>query len=113
MSTAEPRMSIPKSASSAARNALQKRKELPISKRFGTAVGLARAAQLAAGGTISLTDARNIYGFLSRHKANFNKAQNKEDLQKVEGAVALWGGMSWFKALESFVNNNRSWRRNK
>lgn len=113
MAEAEPRMSIPKSASSAARSGLEKRKSASPSNKFGTAVGVARAQQLSAGGTISLTDARNIYAFLSRHKANFNKAQNKEDLQKVEGAVLLWGGMSWYSQLEKFVENNRSWRRNK
>jgi len=95
MSEAEPRMKVPASAKSAARNALKARASASPSQKFGTSVGIARAHQLIEAESISLTDARNIYAFLSRHEANYKKARNKEELQKVEGAVGLWGNMGW------------------
>ena len=74
--------------------ALAHRKTLPPSQRYGTAVGLARARDIAAGKNLSITTIKRMRSFLARHRANFEKQAKLPASKrgKAYGAYQLWGG---------------------
>ena len=54
-----------------ARRALDYRKTLPDSKKFGTPVGLARARDIANNASLSIDTVRRMSSFLARHRKNY------------------------------------------
>lgn len=72
----------------AARRGLRLRSESSPSNQGGTAVGLARARQFAAGEPVSLDIVRRTFSFLSRAKTYYKPGKNTPGTQ----AYLLWGG---------------------
>jgi|SRR6056297_889337 len=79
----------PSSVRNAAKRGLKLRKEAPKSKKGGTAVGVARARDLANGKEIPISTIKRMVSFFARHEGN-QKGDDKYD----RGAIAwdLWGG---------------------
>ena len=79
----------------AAKRALEARANVPPSRKAGTAVGLARANQLANGVNLSENTLRRMRSYLERAKQNYEDARAKGlDLEtsKAIQAYYLWGG---------------------
>jgi len=79
----------------AARKALEIRKDLPPSRRYGTAVGLARANQLVNGDNLSLETLIRMRSYLIRARSNYDSAKGRgltAKNSKAIGAYLLWGG---------------------
>jgi len=78
-----------------AKKALEVRAELPPSRRAGTPVGIARAAQLARGDNVSVSTLLRMRSYLSRAKENYQRAKarglTREDSKAIQ-AYELWGG---------------------
>jgi len=62
-----PSFNPPKSVQSAAKRSLEMRRSLPKSRKGGTAVGVARAGQLAGGRSVSLDTIKRMVSFFARH----------------------------------------------
>jgi len=75
-----------------AKRALEYRKTLPPSKRFGTPVGLARARDIANGVALSKTTIRRMQSFLARHRKNFEMYRGKKEKGAGYWSYMLWGG---------------------
>jgi hypothetical protein len=93
----------PKSARDIARKALEIRKDLPKSRQAGTAVGLARANQLANGDNLSLNTLQRIKSFIARHELNYRRAVQQGKSMEEGGvmlAMALWG----YPGIKSWVD---------
>lgn len=85
----------PKYMADAAKKALEIREELPPSRKYGTAVGLARANQLVNGENLSINTLVRMRSYLLRARENYRsaKSQNKTaENSKAIGAYLLWGG---------------------
>ena len=92
---------VPRYAKQEAMKALDTRKNLPVSKRFGIDrdranrlginSGVERARQLVRSDTIPEADARRVAAFYSRFKNCHTP--------KCEGAIALWGGRRYGQVL--------------
>ena len=90
-----------------AADALEKRANLPNSKKFGLNVyearklgiasGVGRANQLINNKNIGCEDAKRVAAFYQRFK---NRSS-----PKVEGALDLWGGRSFGRKAVKFVKN--------
>lgn len=88
------RLKVPKYAKRLARKALEERKKLPPSKRFGItknearrmgiASGVERARQIIRSKSLPEKDARRVAAFYQRFKGCTTP--------KCEGAIKLWGG---------------------
>tara|TARA_R110000796_G_scaffold162263_1_gene279016 strand:+ start:41 stop:355 length:315 start_codon:yes stop_codon:yes gene_type:complete len=94
----------PKAAKEVATRALETRKKLPMSKRAGTGVGLARANQLAKGENMSMSTLQRIKSFIARHEPNYKRARAQGKTMKDGGvilAMALWG----YPGIKSWVNS--------
>jgi len=92
----------PSSAKQTARKALETRKKLPMSKRAGTGVGLARANQIAKGENMSLSTLKRIKSFIARHEPNYKRARRQGKTIEDGGvilAMALWG----YPGIKSWV----------
>lgn len=79
----------------AAKKALEVRENLPASRRYGTAVGLARARQLANGDNLSLNTLIRMRSYLIRARSNYDSAKSRgltAENSKAIGAYMLWGG---------------------
>ena len=78
-----------------AKRALEFRKTLPPSKRFGTPVGLARARDIANGVALSRNTIVRMRSFLARHRRNYDKYRGKSYEQSGPGrwSYDLWGGI--------------------
>ncbi len=88
-----------------ARRALDVRKTLPKSKQAGTAVGLARANQLAKGDNLSNETIKRMKSFIARHKPNYEKARRQGKTIKDGGvilAMALWG----YPGVSGWIDKN-------
>lgn len=82
----------------AARRGLALRSKQPPSRRGGTAVGLARARDFAAGRNVSIETVKRTYSFLSRHKKNYRPGTTTPGTQ----AYLLWGGpagLGWARKI--------------
>lgn len=90
----------PKSAQNIAKNALEKRKKLPPSKRAGTPVGIARARDIANGKELSLDTMKRVASF-ARHLPAAKKGGSES---KAQMAVNLWGGTSFVKSAKNVVD---------
>ena len=60
----------PKSVQEAAKRSLKMRRSLPKSRKGGTAVGVARANQLANGSAVSLDTIKRMVSFFARHEVD-------------------------------------------
>lgn len=79
----------------AAKKALEIREDLPPSRRYGTAVGLARANQLVNGDNLSLETLIRMRSYLIRARSNYDSAKSRgltAKNSKAIGAYLLWGG---------------------
>ena len=87
----------------AAKRALEYRKTLPPSKRFGTPVGLARARDIAAGKNLSVQTVKRMRSFLARHRKNYDMYKDKPVSERGAGywSFGLWGGYSAIAWVES------------
>lgn len=101
----------PASVADAARAALQLRASQPASKRGGTAVGVARARQLANRQNVSPSTARRMKAYFDRHevdkKATGFKRGEKGFPSRGKQAWELWGGNAgygWAKKLVRQMN---------
>ena len=77
-----------------AKAALAHRKTLPPSQRFGTAVGLARARDIANNVALSKSTILRMRSFLARHRKNYDMYKDKPRSEWGAGAWSymLWGG---------------------
>jgi len=101
------RIEIPKYAKNLAKKALEERKELPKSKKFGLDKkqasklkinsGVERAKQLINNKYIKGEDAKSLARFYSR----FKNAKTKKEV----GALNLWGGKRFGKKVYNEVYN--------
>tara|TARA_Y100000004_G_C8909104_1_gene410091 strand:+ start:792 stop:1127 length:336 start_codon:yes stop_codon:yes gene_type:complete len=86
----------PQSVQNAAKRSLIMRKSVSPSRRGGTAVGIARARQLAGGSSVSLDTIRRMVSFFARHevdkKATGFRRGEKGYPSKGKIAWELWGG---------------------
>lgn len=93
----------PAAVASAARRALDIRAKQPPSRRAGTAVGVRRAAQLAARQQVSLDTVKRMVSFFARHGASPGSAKARQDrTSKAAQAWGLWGGSagrSWARRI--------------
>lgn len=96
----------PKSVQEAAKRSLEIRRSLPKSRKGGTAVGVARANQLANGSAVSLDTIKRMVSFFARHevdkKATGFRRGEKGYPSKGKVAWELWGGDSgrtWAKSI--------------
>lgn len=91
----------PSAVARAARAALDIRETLPPSRRGGTAVGLARARQLANRERVSIDVIKRMLSFFARHAESPGSAEARRDrTSKAAQAWGLWGGnagRSWAK----------------
>lgn len=87
-----------KAMQQAAKRGLNLRSKSTPSNRGGTAVGLARARDFAAGRNVSLETVKRTYSFLSRARTYYRPGQNTPGTQ----AYLLWGGpagLSWARRI--------------
>lgn len=101
-----PSFKPPKSVQSAAKRSLEVRKSLPKSRKGGTAVGVARAGQLAGGRSVSLDTIKRMVSFFARHevdkKATGFRRGEKGYPSRGKVAWELWGGdagRSWANSI--------------
>jgi len=102
----------PKSIQAVAQRALDVRRELPMSKRAGTSVGVARARDIANGKDLSIDTLKRMKSFLARLGGNYKKARSQGKTIKDGGVIlayALWGGegaIAWVdKELRKYANS--------
>tara|TARA_A100001201_G_scaffold14052_1_gene17087 strand:+ start:589 stop:921 length:333 start_codon:yes stop_codon:yes gene_type:complete len=96
----------PQAVQNAAKKSLELRKSVSPSRRGGTAVGVARAAQLASGRAVSLDTIKRMVSFFARHEVD-KKAEGFRRGEKgypSKGKIAweLWGGDAgrrWAKSI--------------
>ena len=81
----------PEGVASAARRGLKLRESLPPSRRGGTAVGIARAHQLANRESVSFSTIKRMYSFFARHAVDKQGEGWGEDSKGFQ-AWLLWGG---------------------
>ena len=87
----------------AARRALDARNEVAPSARAGTAVGIARARDLANGADVSQNTLERMYSYLMRAKFDYDQArQQGKDIKNSKAIMAfyLWGGpaaLAWVR----------------
>lgn len=96
----------PSSVSKAAKRGLELRSQMPASRRGGTAVGIARARDLAARKNISPKTLKRMKSFFARHRVDkkgkgFYKGSEGYPSKGLQ-AWLLWGGDAgdkWIKSL--------------
>ena len=96
----------PQSVRDAAKRSLEMRRSVAPSRRGGTAVGVARAGQLASGRAVSLDTIKRMVSFFARHEVD-KKAEGFRRGEKgypSKGKIAweLWGGDAgrrWAKSI--------------
>lgn len=81
----------PAKVRAAARRGLELRASLPPSRRAGTAVGIARARDLANGRDISVSVLRRMLSFFARHEVDKEGEGWGEDSKGYQ-AWLMWGG---------------------
>lgn len=101
----------PKSVRSAAKRGLEvRRKRAKTTKRpGGTAVGVARARDLASGRNVSDTTIRRMKAFFDRHDGTVERAARKKNPEGPSAvAWALWGGTAGRRWATSIVRKKAS-----
>lgn len=94
----------PKRVQEVAKKALERRRQLPPSRRGGTAVGVARARSLSNGQNIPIETIRRMISFFARHDTPAERKNRRND-NTSRAAVAwdLWGGNPGRKWAESVI----------
>lgn len=93
----------PQEVQQAARRALDARMDVAPSARAGTAVGIARARDLANGADLSMNTLERMYSYLMRAKFDYEDARAQGKNIKNSRAIMayyLWGGpaaLAWVK----------------
>ncbi len=85
----------PANLRNAARRALEARDSVPPSRKAGTAVGLARANQLANGDNLSLNTLVRMRSYLERAEPAYREARRQgKSITESKAIMAyyLWGG---------------------
>lgn len=98
---AEKSFKPPAGAVAAAKRALKKRAEASPSNRGGTAVGIARARDIAAGKSLPLATVKRMASFFARHAVD-KKGSTWDSYGKGRQAWDLWGGnaaAAWAKSI--------------
>lgn len=101
ISDAEETYTPPAEVAAAARRGLELREEQPPSNRGGTAVGLARAKQLANRQPVSYSTIRRMASFFARHEVDKQGEGWGKDSKGYQ-AWLLWGGdagWAWAKSV--------------
>ena len=93
----------PKSAQESAKRALDKRADKPPSQRGMTAIGIARARDLANGKTLSPDTARRVLAYFTRHEVD-KKGSTWKDYGKGRQAWDGWGGDAGYTWSRKVVN---------
>lgn len=83
-------------------------------KRGGTAVGLGRGKQLAAGELIDLTTVKKMYSYLARHAVDKQGKDWDSATNPSAGKIAwlLWGGdpaKAWVEGIRSRTMRSGEW----
>ena len=93
----------------AASRALEYRRTLPPSSKFGTAVGIARARDIANGELLSPETILRMYSYLARTEANFRAqdAMPANKRGKQWWATSLWGGKSAYAWVDDKLEKMR------
>lgn len=82
----------PQEVADVARRALELRSSLPPSRRAGTDVGIARAAQLANRRPVSIEVIARMVSFFARHAIDKQADSWSDPESKARQAWGLWGG---------------------
>ena len=93
-----------------ARRALEFRKTLPESKKFGTPVGLARARDIANNVLLSQDTIMRMRSFLARARKNYDLHLDEPDVEKRGSgywSYNLWGGIPAISWVEDKVKKYR------
>lgn len=99
----------PDSVQAAARRGLKLRAEQPPSNRGGTAVGLARARDLANGRQVSVSTLRRMSSFFARHEVDKGGEGWGVDSKGYQ-AWLLWGGdagRAWANRILKTIEGER------
>jgi hypothetical protein len=91
----------------AARRALEERADTPPSSRAGTAVGIARARDLANGRPQRLRTIRRMKAFFDRHQGT-RPTENPVAGSKWEQAQGLWGGAAGYRWARGIVAREKT-----
>jgi hypothetical protein len=97
----------PLSVRRAARTALQTRREVPKSRKGGTAVGVARGRDLSSGKNIPLATVRRMTSFFARHDTPAERRNRRDPKSRASIAWGLWGGNAgrrWAKSIAKKSN---------
>ena len=102
----------PQDVQKAAKRSLELRRSVSPSRRGGTAVGVARAAQLASGRSVSLDTIKRMVSFFARHevdkKAKGFRRGEKGYPSKGKIAWELWGGDPGRRWANSILRRERA-----
>jgi phage I-like protein len=93
----------PKAARQSAKRALEVRATKPSSQRGLTAVGIARARDLANGRELSPDTVKRMYSYFSRHEVD-KKSKDWPNWSKGRIAWEAWGGDAGFSFSRKVVN---------
>jgi hypothetical protein len=93
-----------------ARRALEFRKTLPPSRKFGTPVGLARARDIANNVALSQETVKRMISYLARARASHDmylKEPNPEKRGSGYWSYLLWGGVPAIAWAQSKMRESR------
>ena len=93
-----------------AKRALEFRKTLPPSRKFGTPVGLARARDIANNVLLSQDTILRMRSFLARARSNYDMYLDEPDEEKRGSgywAYLLWGGTPAISWVEDKIKKYR------
>lgn len=96
----------PKGVMEAAKKGLEIRQSKPSSQKGGTAVGVARARDLANGRQLTPDTLKRMFSYFSRHEVD-KKGEGWDDWSKGKQAWYLWGGdqgFTWAKKVVEQMN---------
>lgn len=97
----------PQGAITAAKRSLKRRAEMPPSKRGMTAVGIARARDLANGKTLSPETVKRMLAYFTRHEVD-KKGSTWDEYGKGRQAWDGWGGDAGFAFARKVVKQMKS-----
>ena len=98
------------SMKTAAARALDYRRSLSPSAKFGTAVGVARARDIKNGELLSAETILRMYSYLARTEANFRAqdAMPADKRGKQYWATQLWGGKTAYAWVDDKLEKMRA-----
>lgn len=96
----------PLSVRRAARTALQTRREVPKSRKGGTAIGVARGRDLSSGKNIPLATVRRMTSFFARHDTPAERRNRRDPKSRASIAWGLWGGNAGRRWAQSIAKKS-------